>query len=161
MMFLIIFLIAAAIGFVNAMCHKHDKALFYESFLKPIVFISIGVNGILLGFIPHVFMADAVAAKIGWPAGSPFQFEVGAHDGCWGVLGILSAWFKGGFMIATALGWSLFLLLAGYGHLRETVLNGNFAPYNFGCIAGDIVPGICILILTYLYYKHSRNKQAS
>ena len=154
MMFLVIFLISIAIGLVSAMRHADKKALFYECFLTPVVFIGIGFTG-LLGFFGHVFMADATAVKIGWPTGSPFQFEVGAHDGCWGVLALFSAWFKGGFMVATALGWSLFLLLAGYGHIRETVLHGNFAPYNFGCIAGDIVPAVCILVLTSLYYKHS------
>src|SRR6476659_8155319 len=34
--------------------------------------------------------ADDVARSIGWPPGSPFQWEVGVADLGWGVLGVLS-----------------------------------------------------------------------
>ncbi|HEV3242395.1 MAG TPA: DUF6790 family protein, partial [Methyloceanibacter sp.] len=34
----------------------------------------LGVIGLLLGFIPHVFFADQAAHLIGWPPGSPFRF---------------------------------------------------------------------------------------
>ena len=49
--------------------------------------LDVGVIGLPLGFIPHVFFADQAAGLIGWPPGSPFQFEVGIHDGAWGLLG--------------------------------------------------------------------------
>src|SRR5262245_16892817 len=51
--------------------------------------LNVGVIGLPLGFIPHVFFPDQAAHLIGWPAGSPFQFEVGFHDGAWGLLGFL------------------------------------------------------------------------
>jgi hypothetical protein len=51
--------------------------------------LGVGVIGLPLGFIPHVFFPDYAAQSIGWPTGSPFQFEVGVHDGAWGVLGFL------------------------------------------------------------------------
>ena len=57
-------------------------------FLYALVF-DVGVIGLLFGFIPHVFFADEAARLIGWPPGSPFQFEVGIHDGAWGLLGFL------------------------------------------------------------------------
>ena len=59
-------------------------------FLYALVF-DVGVIGLLFGFIPHVFFADEAARLIGWPPGSPFQFEVGIHDGAWGLLGFLRA----------------------------------------------------------------------
>ena len=49
----------------------------------------VGAVGFLFGFIPHVFFADQAAELIGWPKGSMFQFEVGLHDGGWGILGFL------------------------------------------------------------------------
>ena len=58
-------------------------------------------------FIPHVFYADEAAKLIGWPSGNPFQFEVGLHDGAWGILGFLCVFIGGGFWLATALGWSI------------------------------------------------------
>src|SRR5689334_15785785 len=48
--------------------------------------LDVGVIGLPLGFIPHVFFPDQAAQLIGWPAGSPFQFEVGFTTGpgaCW------------------------------------------------------------------------------
>jgi len=57
--------------------------------------LDVGVIGLPLGFIPHVFFADAAARLIGWQPGSPFQFEVGVHDGAWGCLGFLSLWTSG------------------------------------------------------------------
>jgi hypothetical protein len=59
--------------------------------------LDVGVWGLFLGFIPHVFFADQAAHLIGWPAGSPFQLEVGFHDGGWGLLGFLCLWIRGSF----------------------------------------------------------------
>ena len=155
-MFLLIFTaVGLALGVAGAYKHRSDKAVFYEKLLLPVIFLTVGINGVLMGFIPHVFFSDKIADQMGWAKGSPFQLEVGYHDACWGVIGLLSAWFKGGFLLATGIGWSLFLLLAGWGHLRETVVHHNYAPYNFQFIAGDILPAILILALCYQYHKHS------
>ena len=93
--------------------------------------LDVGVIGLPLGFIPHVFFADETARAIGWPRGSPFQFEVGVHDGAWGVLGFLCIWIGGTFWLATGLGWALFMFGATYGHIRDTVVEGNYAPLQF------------------------------
>src|SRR5215472_9540631 len=79
--------------------------------------LDVGVIGLPLGFIPHVFFADQAAQLIGWPTGSPFQFEVGFHDGAWGLLGVLCLWIRGSFWTATGLGWSFFMLGATYIHV--------------------------------------------
>lgn len=114
--------IGLAIGIARAYKHRSDKAVFYERLLLPVIVTSVGINGVFFGFIPHLFFSDVTADKIGWPKGNPFQLEVGYHDGCWGVIGFLSAWFKGGFALATAIGWALFLLCAGWGHTIRTVV---------------------------------------
>src|SRR5262249_34227450 len=59
--------------------------------------LDVGVIGLPLGFIPHVFFPDQAAELIGWPPGSPFQLEVGFHDGAWGLLGFLSILIGGSF----------------------------------------------------------------
>src|SRR5262245_42336321 len=66
--------------------------------LYALVF-DVGVIGLPLGFIPHVFFPDWAAAQIGWDD-SPFQLEVGFHDGAWGILGFLCIWIGGGFWLA-------------------------------------------------------------
>jgi hypothetical protein len=120
--------------------------------LYALVF-GVGVIGLPMGFVPHVFFADQTARSIGWPTGSPFQFEVGVHDGAWGVLGFLCLWFGGLFWLATGLGWALFMLGATYGHIRDTVVSGNYAPYNFLTIFSDGFIAIWLLALLYLYWR--------
>ncbi len=115
--------------------------------------LDVGVIGLPMGFIPHVFFADETAKMIGWPPGSPFQFEVGVHDGAWGVLGFLCIWIGGTFWLATGLGWSLFMLGATYGHIHQMVKHGNYAPYNFLTIFSDGFIGIWLLVLLYLYWR--------
>jgi len=115
--------------------------------------LGVGVIGLPLGFIPHVFFADQAARLIGWAPGSPFQFEVGVHDGAWGVLGFLCIWIGGRFWLATGLGWSLFMLGATYGHIRQTVLEGNYAPYNFLTIFSDGFIAVWLLALLWLYWR--------
>src|SRR5262245_36636206 len=104
--------------------------------LYALVF-DVSVIGLPLGFVPHVFFPDQSARQIGWPPGSPFQFEGGFHDGGWGILGFLCVWIGGTFWLATGLGWSFFMLGATYGHIRDTIVQGNYAPYNFLTIFSD------------------------
>lgn len=115
--------------------------------------LDVGVIGLPLGFIPHVFFADETARAIGWPTGSPFQFEVGVHDGACGVLGFLCIWIGGTFWLATGLGWALFMLGATYGHIRQTLLEGDYAPYNFLTIFSDGFIAIWLLVLLWLYWR--------
>ena len=115
--------------------------------------LDVGVIGVVFGFIPHVFFADEAARLIGWPAGSPFQFEVGLHDGAWGVLGFLCVLIGGGFWLATGLGWALFMLGAAFGHVYQTVLEGNYAPYNFLTIFSDGFIAVWLLVLLYAWHR--------
>ena len=115
--------------------------------------IDVGVIGLPMGFIPHVFFADETARAIGWPTGSPFQFEVGVHDGAWGVLGFLCIWIGGTFWLATGLGWALFMLGATYGHIHQTVLHSDYAPYNFLTIFSDGFIAVWLLLLLWLYWR--------
>lgn len=103
--------------------------------------LGVGVIGLPLGFIPHVFFPDEAARLIGWPLGSPFQLEVGMHDGAWGMLGFPCIWIGGTFWLATGLGWSFFMLGACYGHIREMIVNENYAPYNRSFRTGLSVVG--------------------
>lgn len=111
----------------------------------------VGVIG-AIGFIGHVFFADQVAEMIGWPIGSPFQLEVGFHDGAWALLGFLCIYFRGDFWIATSIGWSFFMLGATYGHIKQTLVHGNFESYNFGIILPDLLVPVILLALLLLKY---------
>jgi hypothetical protein len=129
------------------------KRRFIHILLLYALVLDVGVIGLPLGFVPHIFFADETARAIGWPPGSPFQFEVGFHDGAWGLLGFLCIWIGGTFWLATGLGWSFFMLGATYGHIRETVLNSDYAPYNFLTIFSDGFIAIWLLGLLYFYWQ--------
>jgi hypothetical protein len=122
-------------------------------FLVYAFVFNVGGVGFLFGFIPHVFFADRTAELIGWPTGSMFQFEVGLHDGGWGILGFLCVFLGGGFWLATALGWSFFLFGAAWGHIREVLAEGNFAPYNLMPAFTDAIIPILLLGMLYAYWR--------
>lgn len=155
MPFLIVTLLSVVLPLAHLALSKapRTKERVVELLLLYALVLDVGVLGIVLGFIPHVFFADETARLIGWAPGSPFQFEVGIHDGAWGVLGFLSIWIGGSFWIATGLGWALFMLGAAYGHVYETVEKGNYAPGNFQTIFSDGFIAIWLLVLVYLYYR--------
>lgn len=113
--------------------------------------IAVGVGG-LWGFIGHVFFADRVAAYIGWPQGSPFQFEVGIANLAFGILGLLCIRIRGDFWTATIISSSTFLLGDAYGHIRDIIVNGNYAPGNAGAplYLDVIIPVLLISLLVTL-----------
>lgn len=114
--------------------------------------LDVGVIGFVFGFIPHVFYPEEAARMIGWQT-SPFQFEVGVHDGAWGVLGFLCIWIGGLFWLATGLGWALFMAGATYGHIQQVIEKSDYAPYNFLTIFSDGFVAIWLLVLLYLYHR--------
>ena len=82
-----------------------------------------------------------------------FQFEVGLHDGSWGILGFLCVFFGGGFWLATAIGWSFFMVGAALGHIREIIVEANFAPYNLMPAFTDTFIPLYLLGLLYAYWR--------
>lgn len=144
-----------------AVCHHVAKRKTYSKiqvidlYFVYFLFFTVGLTG-FIGFIGHVFFADQIAKMIGWAPGSPFQWEVGFHDGAWGLLGILSIWLRDKFWLATAIGWSFFMLGATYGHIEQMLVHSNFAPYNAGIIFADFIIPAILLTLSYLkFWKFS------
>jgi hypothetical protein len=151
-------IIVAALSVVLPLVHlalsgfPRTRARVIRLLLLYALVLDVGVVGLVFGFIPHVFFADQTARMIGWPIGSPFQFEVGIHDGAWGLLGFLCLWIGGSFWTATGLGWSVFMLGATYGHIDQTFRAEDFAPYNLLTIFSDGFIAIWLLILLYLHH---------
>lgn len=144
--------IALAIIHLFASKTPRTKQRIVDVFLLYSLVFNVGFVGFFFGFIPHVFFPDRAASMIGWATGSHFQYEVGFHDGAWGILGFLSVWIRGTFWLATGLGWSFFMLGAAFGHLQDTLVHGNYAPNNFFMIFVDTI--IPFILITLLYLKH-------
>jgi hypothetical protein len=121
-----------------------------EIALWYLLVIFAGAGG-LMGALGHTFRSREIALGIGWPPGSPFQFEVAMANLAFGVLGVMCIWHRGGFWTATGVGWAVFLLGCAYGHARE-MLAGNFAPMNAGLMIwlSDVMIPLAILGLLLL-----------
>lgn len=155
MIMIVIALLSVLLPLVHLALSKvpRTRARIIRLLLLYALVLDVGVIGFFFGFIPHIFFADATAKSIGWPPGSPFQFEVGFHDGAWGILGFLCIWIGGAFWLATGLGWSFFLLGATYGHVVQTLKAGDYAPYNFFTIFSDGFIAFWLLLLLYLRHR--------
>lgn len=94
----ILFIAALAAGVIRILIKRpKGKAEFTSIFLLYMIFFSIGLGG-LYAFMGHAFLADEVAREIGWPTGSPFQFEVAIANLAFGILGVLCVKIRGNFL---------------------------------------------------------------
>jgi hypothetical protein len=131
-----------------------------ETILLYVLVCNVGLSG-LIGFYGHAFLADEIAESIGWAKGSPFQFEIAVANLSYGFLGILCLWFRGVFWYATAIGLSVFLWGAAYGHIREIIVNANYAPNNAGAMLwADILIPVVLLGLLVSYKRAQGTKKA-
>ena len=80
----------------------------------------------------HIFKGDSLAEYIGWPKGSPFQYEVGVAGIAFGVLGLMCAWMPEEFWLAPIVAITIFGWGAGIGHIREMKKTKNKNPGNAG-----------------------------
>lgn len=138
---------------INKKLRTREKMV--ETLLLYFLVFCVGLSG-LFAFSGHIFMADKIAQSIGWPTGSPFQFEVGMADLAFGVLGILCIWIRKNFWLATAIGWAVFLFGDAYGHIHDAAINANNAVNNTGAVLwiGDIALPLIILILAIIYIRN-------
>jgi hypothetical protein len=130
---------------------QHGSDGWERALLRNALVFLVGVPGIV-GASGHILAADQVAESIGWPKGSPFQYEVGVANLSFGVLGIMCSWVKGDFWTATVVGYSVFLWGAAIGHVREMVTQKNFNPGNAGLVfyMDVLVPTVLyVLLFTY------------
>jgi hypothetical protein len=149
--------ILAAIIHIAVKRNSIDRAGKVELLLLYCLVFGVGVFG-ANSFVMHVFFPEYVAPLIGWEV-SPFQTEVGIHDGAWALLAFLAIWIRGWFWHAVVLGWSFFMIGAGIGHLKDTIVYGNYEPYNYGMIFFDLGEALLLIVLWLAWIRLSSNKQ--
>jgi len=148
------FLFFAAIALVGAAIHRHrDKqprstARTLEIFLVWWMVVAVGVAAIF-GAMFHFFDGPSTAREIGFTNGDGgFQTEVGFADLAVGILGVLCARFRDGFLLAAVIAVSVCYLGDAYGHIHQTAIHDNHAPDNTGLTlwADFIVPLVAIAL---------------
>jgi len=133
-----------------------DPQYFARKLLLYLTVILIGFGG-TWSFIGHTFLAEMVAAKIGW-ATSPFQTELAFYTLGSGVAGLLAIWIRGHLITAVVITKSIFWYGAAYVHIRDAFIHQNFAPYNVGApLLGDLIfPTVLLYLLWSLRMQIER-----
>ncbi len=122
--------IALVVGVAAAIVQAARGKPFIEELLRWSLLMGVGVSGVYSG-LGHIFLPDYSARLIGWED-SPFQFEVGCADLAIGVAGVLAFWGNSGFRLAVAIVAAIFFGGDAIGHVRQMILEQNFAPGNAG-----------------------------
>jgi len=139
--------------------HYTSRSKTIEIILFRSILIGIGISCIY-AFIGHMFFADEIARSIGWPAGNPFQQEVGLANLAFGILGLLCIKFRDNFWLATVIGWFIFMVGAGIGHVYQAIVHADFSPNNVGpVLIYDLVFPVIILVLLLVYRHQSAMSQ--
>lgn len=148
----LVFLVVALIGAAVQIFRNRQgmtPALGSEIVLTWFFAVEVGLGG-LWAFMGHTLFADQVAASIGWPAGNPFQQEVGLTNLAFGVLGLLSVRMPRPFQLATIIGYAIFMIGAGIGHLYQAAAFGNLSPNNTGTVLSFDLAIPVLLFVLYL-----------
>lgn len=120
---------AAALAFV--LFDRNTRSQERRIEIVMIFLLALGVAGSGIGgFFAHLFLSDMVADSVGWPAGNPFQLEVGFANLAVGILGIIAVGRRDGFREATVIAATTFSVGATVVHLLDVVQTGNLAPGN-------------------------------
>jgi NADH:ubiquinone oxidoreductase subunit 6 (subunit J) len=146
------FLFFAAVALVGAAVHIHrdaqprSRARTLEILLVWWMVMAVGVAAIF-GAMFHLFDGPETAREIGYTNGDGgFQTEVAFADLAIGVLGVLCARFRDGFLLAAVIAVSIAYLGDAYGHLHQASIHDNHDPDNTGLLlwADFIVPLVAI-----------------
>ncbi len=142
-------IIPILIGTVHCIWKRHiPNYSKIEYFLIYFLTISVGLQNLIIGHL-DMYHSDVVANYIGWD-NSQFLIELGKAHMAFGVMGILSFWFRGGWRSATAFGSGLFLLMAGIGHFEYYLYHAHPHKEIIATLAATdlIIAGFLFILLT-------------
>src|SRR5262245_25933328 len=127
------------------------KESYLDSLFLYYLFIGVGLQGVITGLM-QIFFPQVVVAFTQWPT-SPFLLELGMANLSYGIVGLWSLWMSRGWKVATALGYGLFLLFTGLGHVVEIIQRG-FAPGNSGAfLFSDLLVALALFLLVFATAK--------
>lgn len=122
-----------------------NHLLFYQ------MTVTLTLSG-LISFIGHVFKSDSVAESIGWAKGSPFQKELGFAEFGYALAGFMCIFYGREFWLAAIVLTAPLYLLAGINHIKEMIVDKNYASHNTWTIIPDILMPISWILL-YIFSR--------
>lgn len=123
--FMLTLTLVAILIYITLQKQRTPKKIVEIIFMYLLV-IAVGARALVAGFM-HIFNGPVTAKMIGWPPGSPFQYEVGVADMAFGLICMLCLFVRGSFWLATILTNGFFLFGCMIGHIRSIIEAGNFA----------------------------------
>ena len=161
MHYLVLVLIALIGATIKVFKKRGEKKASYvlRIYLLWLVAWCIGVGG-FIGFAAHSLAADSIALYIGWLPGNPFQFEIAIANLAMGVLGLMCIWLDDQFWLATIISTTVFGWGAAYGHIRDIMINHNYAPGNAGAPLYMDLIAPAVFILLFIAYKVAKKRKA-
>ncbi len=153
------FLSIYLIGVLLTMVHlfrmpalERTKSKVIEVVLLYQIVFSLGITS-FVAFIGLSLMPEMIAHYLNW-AYCPFEQELANVNLAFGVLGVMSIWYRGLFWMATIYGFSIWILADGFHHIYEYLYHGNDSSGNIGVpLITDFVVPIILLVLFYYYRK--------
>ncbi|NCF70428.1 MAG: hypothetical protein GWP59_01880 [Chlamydiales bacterium] len=132
-----------------------------KRFLQHFLFIGVGVQGLATAYM-QTFEPESISKFLDWQS-SGLLLEVAKANFAFGLLGILTIWFRGNFWVATGLGYSIFLLTKFISHVSD---QGSFlalqpAFYSDFCIPFFILTLLGSSALFSFREKHSPGEESS
>lgn len=148
MIFLFTWFLGILVGIITTLANPAMRSLgeISRNLLFYQMTVSLFLSG-LISFVGHVFRSDAVAVKIGWETGSPFQKELGFAELGYAFAGILCIWFQKDFWLAAIVIASPLYVLAGINHVWEMVVKKNYASHNTWTILPDFLLPLTWVVL--------------
>jgi hypothetical protein len=125
-----------------------------ELFMVYLLAISVGANG-LGGAFGHLFLSDLIAEGVGWPAGSPFQLEMGFANLLIGVLGIMAINRRDGFRTAAIIATTILGVGATIVHIIDIAATGNLSPGNTIINLSNLLDPVLLIGLTWLASRNA------
>ena len=95
--------------------------------------VSTGIS-MIFGGIGHIFFPSIVSKNIGWKVAPEFQFEIGIANIAFGILSLLTFFYRKEFIISTIIATSIWGWGNSVGHIHSYLKEGNISPGNTGWV---------------------------
>jgi len=152
LVFALVAVVAASTHVAFSSKRRSSGAAIADTYLVYLLFIFVGLMGLLLAYA-HIFRPVQTSAAIG-RLPSPYEFQAGMADLTAGVLGLLCLWLRGDFWLATAIANAVSMMGNAAGHIREIRLHPNHAYNSPVVIFAECVLSLVIFFLA-LYHRRT------
>ena len=157
--FLLLALAVTAAGFVHGFVRsRSDRRRQVE---LALVWLVAGYFGVVMVAVAlfMLFAPERAAAMLDAEPGNPFQQFAGVMYLSMAILATLTAFFRGGFLLAAVVTWSVYFLLATLAHLGQYHHGGDLGAHaSLVIIAEHALPALLAIALGLWLHRLSKSR---